>query len=76
MHRLFQQQISFLLALYLILGSYKGYIALFEEGSTEPKQIFPTQVISLPQEDRLKLEEGILVRSQYQLQQLLEDYLS
>ena len=76
MHRLFHRQISLLLALYLILGSYKGYLALFEEGKSEPKQIFPNQVRSLPQEDQLRLEEGILVRSQYQLQQLLEDYLS
>ena len=76
MHRLFHRQISLLLALYLILGSYKGYLALFEEGNSEPKQIFPNQVRSLPQEDQLRLEEGILVRSQYQLQQLLEDYLS
>lgn len=76
MHRLFHRQVSFLLALYLILGSYKGYIALFEEGSTEPRQIFPNPVVSLPPEDQKKLEEGILVRSQYQLRQLLEDYLS
>lgn len=76
MHRLFHRRLSFLLALYLILGSYKGYIALFEEGSTEPRQIFPDPVISLPEEDRKKLEAGIVVRSAYQLQQLLEDYLS
>ena len=76
MHRLFHRQASLLLALYLILGSYKGYIALFEEESTEPRQIFPNQVRSLPQEDQQLLEKGILIRSQYQLAQLLEDYLS
>lgn len=76
MHRLFYRWGSFLMALYLILGSYKGYIALFEEGSSEPRQIFPNQVSTLPEEDRKALEEGILVRSQYRLQQLLEDYLS
>ena len=76
MHRVYYRPVSFLLALYLTLGSYKGYIALFEEGSNEPRQIFPTQVLSLPLEDQQKLEEGIIVRSRYQLQQLLEDYLS
>ena len=76
MHRLFHRFGPFLLALYLILGSYKGYIALFEEGSTEPKQIFPNQVSTLPEEDRKALEEGILIRSRYRLEQLLEDYLS
>lgn len=76
MHRIFKRQLSMLLMLYLILGCYKGYIALFEEGSTEPRQIFPNQVITLPEEDQLKLTQGIVVRSQYQLRQLLEDYLS
>ena len=76
MHRLFQRHLSFLLAMYLILGSYKGYIALFEEGCTEPKQIFPNPVASLPEDDQKLLAEGILVRSRYQLNALLEDYLS
>jgi len=65
-----------LLALYVILGSWKGYVALFEKGAQEPRQIFPTQVSTLPTADQLALEEGIIVRSEKKLQQLLEDYLS
>lgn len=76
MHRLFQRILAPVLMFYLILGSYKGYIALFDEGSTEPRQIFPNQIITLPEEDQQRLAEGILVRSERQLQQLLEDYLS
>lgn len=76
MHRLFQRILPRVLLLYLILGCYKGYIALFDEGSTEPRQIFPNQVITLPMEDQQRLAEGILIRSDHQLQQLLEDYLS
>lgn len=76
MHRLSKGVLPFLLMFYLVLGSYKGYIALFDEGSTEPRQIFPNQVITLPEEDQKKLAEGILVRSERQLNQLLEDYLS
>jgi len=68
--------LSWLLALYLVLGTWKGYIALFEKGEDEPCQIFPNQVSSLPPEDQAALEKGIVVRSEQQLQALLEDYLS
>ena len=71
-HRL----LSSLLALYLVLGTWKGYIALFRAGEEEPWQIFPTMADTLPEEDRLALEKGIVVRSEKKLQQLLEDYLS
>ena len=65
-----------LLALYVILGSWKGYVAMFEKGHDEPRQIFPTQVTSLPEADQIALENGIVVRNQRDLDQLLEDYLS
>ncbi len=68
--------LSWLLALYLVLGTWKGYIALFKKGETEPCQIFPNQVSSLPPEDQVALEEGIIIRNEQQLQALLEDYLS
>ena len=65
-----------LLALYVILGSWKGYVAIFEKDRSEPRQIFPTQVISLPPADQAALEQGIVVRNQRDLDRLLEDYLS
>lgn len=65
-----------LLALYLILGSWKGYVAIFEKDSAEPRQIFPTQVASLPLSDQTALAAGIIVRNQRDLNRLLEDYLS
>ena len=68
--------LSVLLAFYVILGSWEGYVALFEKGSDEPRQIFPCPVASLPLLDQQALEEGIIVRNETQLQQLLEDYLS
>ncbi len=68
--------LSAALALVLILGSWKGYVALFDKGKTEPRQIFPTTVDSLPPTDQQYLLEGILVRNERDLQQLLEDYLS
>ena len=68
--------LSSLLALYVILGSWKGYVALFEKGHDEPRQIFPTQITSLPTADQIALENGIIVRNQRDLEQLLEDFLS
>lgn len=64
------------LALYVVLGTWKGYVALFDKGKDEPRQIFPNTVASLPPEDQAALEKGIVIRNDRQLQQLLEDYLS
>lgn len=60
----------------LILGSWKGYVALFEKGDDEPTQIFPCPVDSLPAADQSALEEGIVIRNPRDLQQIMEDYLS
>lgn len=68
--------IAALLALYLVLGTWKGFIALFDGGKPEPRQIFPTAVSSLPEHDQLALEKGIIVRNDRALQELLDDYLS
>ena len=65
-----------ILALYVVVGTWKGYVSLFDQGAAEPKQIFPCPVEALPESDQIALEEGILVRNQRDLQQLLEDYLS
>ena len=67
---------TIVLVLYLLLGSWKGYVALFESGKEEPRQIFPCRVDTLPEQDRLALEEKIPIRNQRDLQQALEDYLS
>ena len=68
--------ISYFLALYVVIGSWKGYVALFDQGAKEPKQIFPCPVEALPEADQHALENGIIVRNQRDLQQILEDYLS
>ena len=65
-----------LLALAVVVGSWKGYVALFDQGAEEPKQIFPCPVEALPEVDQQALENGIIVRNQRDLQQILEDYLS
>ncbi len=67
---------SVIAAFLVIVGSWKGYLALFDPGKQEPKQIFPRQVSSLPEADQKALEAGISVRNQRDLESLLEDYLS
>ena len=67
---------ALVLALYVILGSWKGYLAIFEKGEREPRQIFPTAVDTLPEQDQLALEKGIILRNQRDLAQLIEDYTS
>ena len=65
-----------LLILAFLLGSYRGYLALFDPGNTEPRQIYPCKIESLPEADRIALEAGIRVRNTERLNALLEDYLS
>lgn len=59
-----------------ILGSHNGYIALWTEGSPEPKKVFPYRVTALPPADQKALEQGIHIDSTQELARLLEDYLS
>ena len=76
MHRLSQRNISLLLCLGLLLGSFRGFVALFEEGKSEPRQVFPYSVASLPPEDQDALRKGIPVPSEKALQHMLEDFMS
>ena len=71
-----QKLLNVFLALYVILGTWKGYVAVFRPGNTEPWQIYPSPVAALPESDREALEAGITVRNERILQQLLEDYTS
>lgn len=71
-----KKAVSLILFLYLTLGCFRGYLALFDKGASEPKQIFPCPVSSLPDADREALEKGIPVRSEDELNRFLEDFLS
>jgi len=73
---IWKRSVPLLLSLYLMLGCWKGYVALFEKGREEPRQIFPCPVDSLPEQDQKRLQEKIPIRNQRDLQQALEDYLS
>lgn len=64
------------LLLYVILGSWKGYLAVFEGAAEEPRQIYPLKIEALPAQDQQALLDGILIRCPNRLNELLEDYLS
>ncbi len=67
---------SLCLLLTYLLGIHKGYVALYECGKEEPRQIYPCAVKTLPEADQKALAVGIHALNDEQLQQLLEDYLS
>lgn len=67
---------TMLLFLWLFLGVHRGQLALLEEGSADPLQVYPMSVSMLPEADRQSLIQGIPIDSKLQLAHLLEDYLS
>ena len=60
----------------MILGTYRGQLALWNEGATEPVTVYPRQVSMLPETDQHRLQVGIPIENQHRLHSLLEDYLS
>ena len=73
---IWKRRLFLLAVLTMILGSWKGYVALFEKNASEPTQIFPCPVRSLPEADQSALEEGIYIGTSDELSRRLEDYLS
>lgn len=76
MHKNTTQILALSLLIMFLLGSHKGYLALWKEDHPEPFQIFPIRVETLPQADQKTLEKGIRARSEIELSSLLEDFLS
>lgn len=59
-----------------LLGNYQGYIALWQLPEENPMVVFPYSISSLPLHDQQQVCKGILIETELELQQLLEDYLS
>lgn len=57
-----------------LLGTYKGYVTLWEDG--EPIWMTQCPVDMLPPADQSALNAGIVIKSTEELNRLLEDYLS
>ncbi len=72
----FSKGIIPLLTLGMVLGIHRGYIALWQDGSDIPAQIYSYKADLLPQKEQAKLTDGIPIRDEAHLRTLLRDYLS
>ena len=61
---------------YYTVKVYQGKVAIFNNKSNLPLNIFDTYVSTLPQHDRMLLEEGITIENTEELQRIIEDYTS
>ena len=59
-----------------ILGTHKGFLAVWKQGENNPCHIFSLKTNSLPQADQEFLNKGIPAPDLNALSRLLEDYLS
>lgn len=60
----------------MLLGIFEGKLALFVGKSPYPNRIYDFLIRTLPQEDRKSLSEGIEIKSEEELESLLEDFMS
>ena len=60
----------------MCLGIFEGKLALFIGESPYPNVIYDFFARTLPEEDRIRLAEGIKISSEEELEALLEDYMS
>lgn len=65
-----------LLSFGVVLGIYRGQLALWKGEDPQPYKLFPCPISALPNDQRQALEKGIRIDSEEQLDRLLEAYLS
>ena len=59
-----------------VLGVWEGKLARFLPDGLSPQEVYDVYVVSLPEEEQRRLEEGIPVYDDRTLAGLLEDYTS
>lgn len=59
-----------------ILSAYDGRIAVFEDRSSKPIEVFDVYISSLPYSEQNELINGIRASDKSELQRLIEDYTS
>lgn len=57
-----------------IIRDYQGRVAVFRYGEDEPEEVFEVFTSSLPESECERLSRGITVKSDEELQSLIEDY--
>lgn len=76
MHKIYRRILIGTAALTLLLGSWRGHIALFLKGGDAPLEVYPVRLDLLPIADQKQLREGITIGNAAELARLLEDLLS
>lgn len=59
-----------------IVKSYKGLVAVFEQGYDLPVRITETPVDTLPELDIMRLSQGISAEGKEELEKILRDFCS
>ena len=59
-----------------ILREWDGQIALFQDDSDEPAEVYEVPVSALPQEEQERLHAGIVIEDDEMLAALLDNYTS
>ncbi|MGN0545023.1 MAG: BofC C-terminal domain-containing protein [Acutalibacteraceae bacterium] len=57
-----------------IIRDYQGRVAVFRYGEDEPEEVFEVFTSSLPESECERISKGITVKSDEELQSLIEDY--
>lgn len=71
----FARQAAMVMVLGYLLGIRGGRLALWQDGSERPEQVYDIRADSLPPADRLILEHGIRLETRTEVWQVLENYL-
>lgn len=66
---------TLVLAMGFLLGIRDGRLALWQEGSGHPLQIYDIRADTLPPADQLQLRRGIRLQTRQELWQVLENYM-
>jgi len=59
-----------------ILKEYDGRVALYKINKEEPIEVFDVYTDSLPYDDYLLIKNGIKIKSEAELQKIIEEYIS
>lgn len=57
-------------------SQYQGRLALYERGFSMPVEIFDVYLDAFPEEEQLRLTEGIRAETDTEIQKIIEDYTS
>ena len=76
MHKIYHTIVMGAAAVSLLLGSWRGHVALFMTGKDAPVEVYPVRLELLPDTDQELLRQGIAVDDPQGLARILEDFLS